>query len=113
MYVPNGFCLKTILQGGQPKFSRGLMSQTNKLERCDLYGHLMRLRLPIALVSQRHLPAFFLFQEAISLLRKTLEDKNEVYGEVSSEVAETWKLIGSIHLSKGETEKALRALKKV
>ena len=52
-------------------------------------------------------------QEGLDLLKSTIEPKKEVYGDLSTEVAETWKLMGSTFLSKGDTEKALRALKKV
>ncbi|KAK2181197.1 hypothetical protein NP493_407g05026 [Ridgeia piscesae] len=50
--------------------------------------------------------------ESIKMLRSTIEAKSEVYGDLSPEVADTWKLIGSIHLSQGDTEKGLRCLKK-
>lgn len=50
--------------------------------------------------------------ESIKMLRSTIEAKSEVYGDLSPEVADTWKLIGSIHMSQGETEKGLRCLKK-
>ena len=52
-------------------------------------------------------------QEGIDLLKTSLESKKEVYGDLSEEVADSWKLIGSTYLSKGDMEKALRALKKV
>ena len=57
-------------------------------------------------------PVVFL-QESIKILRSTIEAKSEVYGDLSAEVADTWKLIGSIHMSQGDTEKGLRGLKKV
>ena len=50
--------------------------------------------------------------EGIELLKSTMPDRKEVYGELSPQVADTWKLIGNVHLSLGESEKALRALKK-
>jgi len=56
---------------------------------------------------------FACLQESIKMLRSTIEAKSEVYGDLSPEVADTWKLIGSIHLSQGDTEKGLRCLKKV
>ncbi|ELT89607.1 hypothetical protein CAPTEDRAFT_190411 [Capitella teleta] len=51
-------------------------------------------------------------EEGISMLRASIEPKKEVYGDLTPEVADTWKLIGSTYLSQGDTEKALRALKK-
>ena len=56
---------------------------------------------------------FLHFQEAIVLLRKTLEYKSETYGEFSNEVADTHKLIGNVHLANGDAEKALKSLRKV
>ncbi|XP_013406257.1 tetratricopeptide repeat protein 23-like [Lingula anatina] len=50
--------------------------------------------------------------EALSVLRSTLSSKTEVYGEFSDEVADTYKLIGSVHLSRGDMEKALKSLSK-
>ena len=52
-------------------------------------------------------------QEGIGVLKSTIDAKKEVYGEYSQQVATTWKLIGNVHLADGESEKALRALKKV
>ena len=52
-------------------------------------------------------------QDGIETLRSTLEAKKDVYGELSAPVAETWKLIGNVHLALQKMEKALRALKKV
>ena len=51
--------------------------------------------------------------EGLSLLLSGIEAKKEVFGDLSTEVAETWKLIGNVHLAQGNTEKALRSLKKV
>lgn len=51
-------------------------------------------------------------EEAISLLQSTMSAKTDVYGDLSVEIATTWKLIGSIYLSQGDSEQALRALKK-
>jgi len=56
---------------------------------------------------------YTLQQEGISVLQKTIEPKQERYGDLSAQVADAWKLIGSSYLSMGETEKALVALKKV
>lgn len=47
------------------------------------------------------------------MLKSALEAKKEVHGEFSEPVAETWKLIGSAQLSRGDADKAIRALKKV
>lgn len=52
------------------------------------------------------------YEEALSLLRSTLSPKTEVYGEYSDEVADTYKLMGSVRLSQGDMEKALKVLKK-
>ena len=52
-------------------------------------------------------------QEAISLLQSTIEPKQDRYGDLSPEVARTWKIIGTSYLSMGKSEKALAALKKV
>ena len=54
-----------------------------------------------------------ILQEGIDLLKATMADRQEVHGEYSSEVADTWKLIASVHLAQSESEKALRAFKKV
>ena len=55
----------------------------------------------------------FAVQEAIALLQMTVEPKQETYGDLSAQVASTWKLIGSSYLSIGKTEKALQSLNKV
>jgi hypothetical protein len=47
------------------------------------------------------------------MLRSSLPLKNDVYGEYSENVADTHKLIASVHLAQGNIEKALRAYKKV
>lgn len=52
-------------------------------------------------------------QEGVSLLQSTISAKQDRYGDFSLEVAETWKMIGSCHLSTGAVESALRAMKKV
>ena len=52
-------------------------------------------------------------QESIKIVRSTIDAKSQVYGDLSAEVADTWKLIGSIHMSQGDTEKGLRSFKKV
>jgi tetratricopeptide (TPR) repeat protein len=51
-------------------------------------------------------------EEAITLLQSTVEPKQDKYGDLSPQVAETWKIIGNSHLSMGNAEKALHALKK-
>ena len=65
------------------------------------------------MVRARCIQALLFTQEGIETLRSTLDAKKEVYGELSSSVAETWKLIGNVHLAQQSMEKALRALKKV
>ncbi|XP_053390845.1 tetratricopeptide repeat protein 23-like [Mercenaria mercenaria] len=50
--------------------------------------------------------------DALEMLRSSLPLKNEVYGEYSENVADTHKLIASVHLAQGNIEKALRAYKK-
>jgi len=52
-------------------------------------------------------------QVAITLLQSTIEPKQDTYGDLSPEVAQTWKIIGTSYLSIGKSEKALQALKKV
>lgn len=47
------------------------------------------------------------------MLRKLIEPKCVVHGEFSEEVSESYKLFGSVLLSIGEDEKALKALNKV
>ncbi|RUS80519.1 hypothetical protein EGW08_011703 [Elysia chlorotica] len=51
-------------------------------------------------------------QEAMQILRSSLPLKSEVFGDYSEPVSDTYKLIGSISLSEGNIEKALRAYKK-
>ncbi len=50
--------------------------------------------------------------EGIEMLRSTMEDKKLIYGDLSVEVAESWKLIGNTYLVQGDVDKSLRALKK-
>ena len=47
------------------------------------------------------------------MLRSSISLKNDTYGDYSEEVSDTYKLMGSIHLSEGGIEKALRCYKKV
>lgn len=47
------------------------------------------------------------------MLRQTIADKCEVYGDYSEQVSDTYKLIASVHLSQGNIEKSLRAYNKV
>jgi len=47
------------------------------------------------------------------LLQSTIEAKQDRCGDLSAEVAQTWKIIGTSYLSMGRSEKALQALKKV
>jgi len=47
------------------------------------------------------------------LLQSTIEPKQDRYGDLSPEVARTWKIIGTSYLSTGKSEKALTALKRV
>ncbi|GFR57820.1 tetratricopeptide repeat protein 23 [Elysia marginata] len=51
-------------------------------------------------------------QEAMQILRSSLPLKTEVFGDYSEPVSDTYKLMGSISLSEGSIEKALRAYKK-
>ncbi|KAK3721411.1 hypothetical protein RRG08_012228 [Elysia crispata] len=51
-------------------------------------------------------------QEAMLILRSSLPLKFEVFGDYSEPVSDAYKLIGSINLSEGSIEKALRAYKK-
>lgn len=50
-------------------------------------------------------------EDGLELLRSTLEDKCEIYGDYSESVSDTHKLIASVHLSQGSLEKSLRAYK--
>lgn len=50
--------------------------------------------------------------EALPLLRQSITDKCEVYGDYSEQVSDTYKLIASVHLSQGNIEKSLRAYNK-
>ena len=52
-------------------------------------------------------------QDAISLLQSTIEQKQDTYGDLSTHVAATWKLIGNCYLSTGDADRALQVLKKV
>ena len=47
------------------------------------------------------------------MLQSTIEAKQDRYGDLSQEVGQTWKIIGTSYLSMGKSEKALSALKKV
>lgn len=47
------------------------------------------------------------------MLRSSLPLKNEAFGDYSENVADTHKLIASIHLAQGNIEKSLRSYKKV
>ncbi|XP_069101755.1 tetratricopeptide repeat protein 23-like [Argopecten irradians] len=51
-------------------------------------------------------------EEALSILRSSLTGKCEAYGDYSEQVSDTYKLIASVHLSGGATEKAIRAYQK-
>lgn len=51
-------------------------------------------------------------EDGLELLRSTLPDKCEIYGDYSEPVSDTHKLIASVHLSQGNLEKSLRAYKK-
>ena len=52
-------------------------------------------------------------QDAITLLQSSLEDKQDTFGDLSAQVADTLKLIGNCYLSNGDADRALQALKKV
>ncbi|XP_052785685.1 tetratricopeptide repeat protein 23-like [Mya arenaria] len=50
--------------------------------------------------------------EAMDILKSSIPLKNEVYGDYSENVADTHKLMASIHLAQGSIEKALRCYKR-
>ncbi|KAK6958930.1 tetratricopeptide repeat protein 23, partial [Biomphalaria glabrata] len=50
--------------------------------------------------------------EAMQILQSSLPSKCEVFGDYSEQVADTYKLIGSIYLTQGNIEKALLTYKK-
>ena len=52
-------------------------------------------------------------QEAMDMLKSSIPLKNEVYGDYSEVVSDTYKLMASIHLAEGSIEKSLRCYKKV
>lgn len=47
------------------------------------------------------------------MIKKTLPNKEETFGEYSHEVADAHKLLGNIYLCLGEHSKALKDFKKV
>ena len=47
------------------------------------------------------------------MLKSSINPKCQVFGDYSEQVSDTYKLMGSIHLSQGNIERALRAYKKV
>ena len=47
------------------------------------------------------------------MLAKSTSARCNVYGRVSREISATYKLLGSLHLSLGDTDKCLSVLKKV
>jgi len=49
----------------------------------------------------------------LQLLRSTLPAKRETFGEYSQSIASTYKLLGSVHMSQGNMEKALKSMNKV
>ncbi|XP_071789087.1 tetratricopeptide repeat protein 23-like [Asterias amurensis] len=51
-------------------------------------------------------------EEAVSLLKTIMSSKCATYGDFSDEVGETYKLYGSILLSQGQLDKAMRYFKK-
>uniref|UniRef100_A0A0B6Z0Z5 MalT-like TPR region domain-containing protein n=2 Tax=Arion vulgaris TaxID=1028688 RepID=A0A0B6Z0Z5_9EUPU len=51
-------------------------------------------------------------KEAMQILKSSLPAKCEAFGDYSEQVSDTYKLIGSIHLSEGNIETALRNYKK-
>ena len=52
-------------------------------------------------------------QEAIALLKTLITSKSATFGDLSAEVGEAYKLYGSILMSQGQLEKALKFFKKV
>ncbi|KAK6184804.1 hypothetical protein SNE40_007188 [Patella caerulea] len=51
-------------------------------------------------------------EEAMSILKSSINPKSEVFGDYSESVSDTYKLMASVHLSQGNLEKALKAYKK-
>ena len=47
------------------------------------------------------------------MLKSSINPKCQAFGDYSEQVSDTYKLMGSIHLSQGSIERALRAYKKV
>ena len=43
------------------------------------------------------------------MLKSSINPKCQVFGDYSEQVSDTYKLMGSIHLSQGNIERALRA----
>lgn len=52
-------------------------------------------------------------QEAMAILKSSVSPKCQVFGDYSEQVSDTYKLMGSVHLAQGSTEKALHCYKKV
>ncbi|XP_070178706.1 tetratricopeptide repeat protein 23-like isoform X4 [Littorina saxatilis] len=51
-------------------------------------------------------------EEAMTMLKSSINPKCQAFGDYSEQVSDTYKLMGSIHLSQGSIERALRAYKK-
>ncbi|CAC5423678.1 unnamed protein product [Mytilus coruscus] len=51
-------------------------------------------------------------EDGLDILKSTLPDKCEIYGDYSEQVSDTHKLTASVHLSQGNLEKSLRGYKK-
>ncbi|XP_067653801.1 tetratricopeptide repeat protein 23-like isoform X1 [Haliotis asinina] len=50
--------------------------------------------------------------EAMTILKSSINPKSEVFGDYSEQVSDTYKMMASVHLSQGNIEKALRSYKK-
>ncbi|XP_025082042.1 tetratricopeptide repeat protein 23-like [Pomacea canaliculata] len=51
-------------------------------------------------------------EEAMAILKSSVSPKCQVFGDYSEQVSDTYKLMGSVHLAQGSTEKALHCYKK-
>ncbi|KAL8559959.1 hypothetical protein ACOMHN_041430 [Nucella lapillus] len=51
-------------------------------------------------------------EEAMTMLKSGINPKCQAFGDYSEQVSDTYKLMGSVHLTQGNIERALRAYKK-
>lgn len=56
---------------------------------------------------------YYCFKEAKDLLKQTLQLKKTMFGDYSEQVADSYKLTGSIILTDGQLNSALKLLRKV